>query len=368
MPRNLVAQTPTYPWEQLKPIRERAAQHPDGPVDLSIGSPVDPVPDLVQRALADHADTPGYGTAAGSPALREAIAGWYGRRRGVELDTDAVMPTIGSKEFIAQLALWLGLGPDDVVVQPVVHYPTYAVGADATGARLVSSDDPDEWPAGTRLIWLNSPGNPDGRVNDVQLLRRAVARARELDAIIVQDECYAELGWEAPWDAHVPCILEDAVTDGDLHNVLSMYSLSKQSNMAGYRTGIVAGDPKLVQSLVNLRKQFGLSLPRPVQAAMTAALDDDEHVQAQKAVYRRRRELLLPAARTWGLQISDSTAGLYLWGTRGEDGWDTMRALAELGVIGGPGHFYGSAGERYVRLALTATDAAIETAAARLSL
>lgn len=367
MGRDLISQTPTYPWEQLADIRALAARHPEGAVDLSIGSPVDPVPAFIREALARHADTPGYGSAAGTPELRRAIADWYARRRRVRVAPEACAPTIGSKEFIAQFALWLGLGPGDTVVQPVVHYPTYAVGAEACDARLVSSDTPEEWPESTRLVWLNSPGNPDGWVNDVPTLRTAVARARELGAIVVQDECYAELGWEAPWDEHVPCILEDDVTDGDQTGVLSMYSLSKQSNLAGYRTAFVAGDPALVAGLVNLRRQFGLALPRPIQAAMTAALGDDEHVRVQREIYRRRRDLLLPAARAWGLEITDSSAGLYLWGTRGENGWATMRALAELGVIGGPGAFYGPAGERHVRLSLTATDADIRSAARRLA-
>lgn len=367
MPRNLITETAAYPWGQVQPLRRIAQAHPQGAIDLSIGSPVDPVPEIIQRALAEHADTPGYGTAAGTPELRQAIVDWYARRRRATIDIDQVAPTIGSKEFIAQFALWLGLGPADAVVQPVVHYPTYAVGAEATGAQLISADDPAQWPQNSRLIWLNSPGNPDGVVHDVAHLRAAVARARELGAIIVQDECYAELGWEGTSADHVPSILDDAVTDGDQRGVLSMYSLSKQSNLAGYRTALVAGDRDLVQGLVNLRKQFGLSLPVPIQAAFAVALGDDAHVAAQREVYRQRREVLLPAARNWGLRIPDSGAGLYLWGTRDEDGWETMRALADIGIVGGPGAFYGKAGERFVRLSLTATDADIAAAAARLS-
>ena len=253
-------------------------------------------------------------------------------------------------------------------MQPRVHYPAYEVGSDMVSADVVSSDDPAEWPESTRLIWLNSPGNPDGVVHGVEFLRAAVARARQLGAVIVQDECYAELGWAEAFDAGTTTsIVSDEVTDGDLTGVLAIYSLSKQSNLAGYRAGLAAGDEQLIQALINVRKQAGLSLPAPIQAAMAAALTDDAHVREQKARYRARRELLLPAAKAWGLRIEHSEAGLYLWGTRGEDAWETMRALAELGIVAGPGHFYGAAAERFVRLSLTASDADIRRAADRLT-
>ena len=167
----------------------------------------------MRAALAEATDAHAYPQTVGTPALREAIVDWFSRRRGVRgLTVDNVLPTIGSKELVALLPLFLGLGEGDVVVHPRAAYPTYAIGAAIAGATAVAADDPAEWPEGMRLVWLNSPGNPDGRILSVAELRAAVARARELGAYIASDECYAELGWEAPWDAErVPSILDPRV-------------------------------------------------------------------------------------------------------------------------------------------------------------
>ena len=208
-------------------------------------------------------------------------------------------------------------GPGDVVVHPRAAYPTYEVGARLVGATPLASDDPAEWPAATRLVWVNSPGNPDGRVLDIAALRAATARARELGAVLASDECYAELGWDSPWDAEpVPSALDPRVTDGDVRGILSVYSLSKQSNLAGYRAAFLAGDPAIVARLLTARKHLGLMLPLPVQAAMTAALDDDEHVAAQRERYRGRRDVLKPAVEAAGFHIDGSEGGLYLWANR----------------------------------------------------
>ncbi|WP_400999510.1 succinyldiaminopimelate transaminase [Agromyces sp. GXQ0307] len=359
---------PEYPWDLMVPYRDRAAAHRDGIVDLSIGSPIDPTPRLVRDALAASTDAHSYPTTVGTTALRRAIVDWFARRRGVEgLETDAVLPTIGSKELVALLPFFLGVGAGDAVVHPRAAYPTYEMGAVFAGADAVASDEPDEWPENTRLVWLNSPGNPDGRVLDVPALRRAVARARELGAVIVGDECYAELGWEAPWeDGAVPSVLDPAVTGGDPRGVLAIYSLSKQSNMAGYRAAFVGGDPALIARLTTARKHAGLMVPAPLQAAMAVALADDAHVQEQKARYRARREQLLPALEDAGFRIDHSEAGLYLWATEGRDAWESIGRLADLGILGGPGHFYGPHFPQHVRLSLTATDERIRQAADRL--
>lgn len=363
-----LGELPDYPWDAMAPFAATARAHPDGIVDLSIGSPVDPTPPLVRDALASATDAHGYPATAGTPALRDAIVDWYARRRGVTgLDGAAVLPTIGSKEFVAWLPFMLGLGEGDVVVHPRAAYPTYAMGALIAGASSLASDDPGEWPAETRLVWLNSPGNPDGRVLDVAALRAAVVRARELGAVIVGDECYAELGWEAPWDATpIPSILDPRVTGGSLVGVLAAYSLSKQSNLAGYRAAFVAGDPRLIDRLLTVRKQAGMMPPAPVQAAMTVALGDDAHVAEQKARYAARRAVLRPALERAGLRISGSEAGLYLWCTEGRDAWETIGALASRGILAGPGPFYGEFFPEHVRLSLTASDDRIAAAAARL--
>ncbi|PPF41291.1 succinyldiaminopimelate transaminase [Rathayibacter sp. AY1A2] len=360
---------PDYPWDLMAPFARTAAEHPGGIVDLSIGSPVDPTPAPIRDALARATDSHAYPTTVGTPALREAIAAWYARRRGVEgLGVDEVLPTIGSKELVAWLPFLLGLGEGDVVVHPSAAYPTYAMGAAIAGAEALASDDPAEWPATTRLVWLNSPGNPDGAVLDVPALRRAVARARELGAVIAGDECYAELGWDGRWaDEPIPSVLDTRVVGEDRTGVLGVYSLSKQSNLAGYRAAFVAGDAALIARLVTVRKHAGMIVPGPLQEAMIVALADDEHVAAQKERYRSRRDRLRPALESAGFRIDRSEAGLYLWATEGRPAWESIDRLARLGVLAGPGVFYGEGFPEHVRLSLTASDERIDAAVERLS-
>ncbi|RGE23758.1 succinyldiaminopimelate transaminase [Leucobacter sp. wl10] len=358
---------PDYPWDAMAPYAAEAARHPGGALDLSVGSPVDPSPASVREALAGAADAHAYPATAGSRRLREAIAEWFSRRRGVTVAPNAVLPTVGSKELVALLPFLLGLGPEEAVVFPRIAYPSYRLGAALVGAEAVPSDDPAEWPAHTRLVWLNSPSNPDGRVMDVGALRAAVVRARQLGAVVVGDECYAEFGWEAPWSAErIPSILDPRVVGADHRGVLSAYSLSKQSNLAGYRAAFVAGDPELVERLLTVRKHAGLMQPAPVQAAIVAALGDEQHVAEQRERYRARRAVLLPALEAAGYRVDGSEAGLYLWATRGVDAWQSVAEFARLGMVVGPGHFYGDHSPQHVRLALTAGDGEIAEAAERL--
>ncbi len=372
----MALQLPDFPWDSLAPFAARAREHPEGIVDLSVGSPVDATPDVVREALVAATDAHAYPQTMGTPALREAIVRWFLRRRGVTLaGPDAVLPTIGSKELVALLPLLLGLGRDDVIVHPRTAYPTYAVGAALIGARAVAEDDPASWPEGTTLVWLNSPGNPDGAVLGVEQLRSAVRRARELGAVIVDDECYAELGWESEGWAHddsevperVPSILAPEVCGDDHAGVLAVYSLSKQSNLAGYRAAFAAGDPALIGALLEARKHAGLIPPAPVQAAMVAALDDEAHVAEQRERYRARRDALRTALEGAGFRIDRSEAGLYLWASRDEPCWVTVERLAAHGILVAPGSFYEGESSTHVRFALTATDERIAAAVARLA-
>nr|WP_171783191.1 succinyldiaminopimelate transaminase [Isoptericola halotolerans] len=370
-----------YPWDTLGDVRATAAAHPGGMVDLSVGTPVDPTPPVVRDALAGAADAPGYPLTHGTAALREAVAGWFARRRGVPgLDPAGVMPTIGSKELVGLLPSLLRLGPGDVVVHPEIAYPTYDVGARLAGATPLPADDVAAW-AGrddVRLVWVNSPSNPTGAVADVERLAAVVAAARAAGAVVVSDECYAELPWEpqqvaADGTSRVPSLLDPRVCGGSHDGLLVAYSLSKQSNLAGYRAAFVAGDPALVGDLLATRKHLGMIVPAPVQAAMVAGLGDDAHVMAQRERYRRRRDLLLPALREAGFVVDHSQAGLYLWVRRVDDSAgpagsrDLARWFAERGVLVGPGEFYGGAGARHVRVALTATDDDVSSAVARIT-
>ncbi len=359
---------PDYPWKKLKPYEQIAKEHPRGIVDLSVGSPVDPTPAVIQDALNRSTNAPGYPSTAGSIELREAIVEWFARRRGVQnLSIEQVMPSIGSKELISLLPLFLGIGKGDAVVQPRVAYTAYVVGAALVGAEIISSDEPESWPENTKLIWLNSPGNPDGKVLDVEKLRKAVKRARELGAVLASDECYAELGW-GKWSSNrIPSLLDPAVCDGNHENLLALYSLSKQSNLAGYRAAFAAGDRDLIQPIVNLRMHTGLMMPAPVQQAVIAALGDEEHVAIEREIYSNRREKLLAAIKAYGFLVADSEAGLYLWASLGEDCWLTVKRMAELGILVVPGEFYEAGGSEYVRFSITASDDKIDEAANRLS-
>lgn len=338
-----------------------ARSHPDGIVDLSVGTPVDPTPALVQAALSAAGDAPGYPLTAGTAGLREAAAGWLHRRLGVRVDPAAILPTIGSKELVAALPAQLGI--TQAVSYPALAYPTYEVGARLAGAAGIAADSLTALgPRRVGLVWVNSPANPTGAVLPVDHLRKVVAWARQRGAVVASDECYIELGW----DAEPVSILHPEVCDGDHTGLLAVHSLSKRSNLAGYRAAFVTGDPALVGSLLALRRHGGMMMPGPVQAAMTAALNDDEHVAEQRERYRARRQRLRSALGYAGFRIEHSEAGLYLWATAGEPCWETVHDLAGLGILVAPGDFYGPGGAHHVRVALTATDERVAAAVSRL--
>jgi succinyldiaminopimelate transaminase len=356
---------PDFPWDSLAEAKGKAESHPDGIVNLSVGTPVDPVDPLIREALASVSEVPGYPTTHGTPELRAAAVGALARRYGVTgLDPAAVLPAIGTKEAIAWLPRLLGLGADDLVVIPEVAYPTYEVGALLAGARVLRADGTMRLgPESPALIFINSPSNPTGKVLGIDHLRKVVDFARQRGAIVVSDECYLGLTWEA--EAY--SILDPRVCDGDHTGLLAVHSLSKTSNLASYRAGFITGDAALVAELLEVRKHAGMIMPFPVQAAMTAALNDDAHENEQRERYRARREVLLPAVRAAGFTVDNSEAGLYLWATREEACRDTVDWFADRGILVAPGDFYGPGSRRHVRIALTATDERIAAAATRLT-
>ena len=363
--RRVSAGLPVFPWDTLTDVTALARSHPDGIVDLSVGTPVDPVAPVIREALAAASSAPGYPTTVGTPALRASAVAALNRRYGIAgLDEDAVIPAIGSKELIAWLPTLLGLGPEDIVVAPELAYPTYEVGARLTDAQVLLADSLTQiGPRSPALIYLNSPSNPTGRVLGVDHLRKVVGWARERGVVVASDECYLGLGW----DAEPVSVLHPSVCDGDHTGLLALHSLSKTSSLAGYRAGFVAGDRALIAELLAVRKHAGMMMPTPVQAAMVAALDDDEHEREQRERYRRRRDALLPAVQAAGLRVEHSEAGLYIWATRDEPCRDTLAWLAQRGILVAPGEFYGPRGSQHVRIALTATDERIAAAVSRLA-
>jgi succinyldiaminopimelate transaminase len=363
--RSLGADLPDFPWDTLSAARSLAESHPGGIVDLSMGTPIDPTPEVAKAALSRAANSPGYPLTSGTVRLREAIAGHLAARWGADsLEPGATLPVIGTKELVAWLPRLLGLGRDDLVVYPSTAYPTYLVGARIAGCRSIACDDltqlGDEEPA---LVWLNSPSNPTGAILPAEALAEKLAWARERGAVIASDECYGEFGWEA----EPVSVLHSSVSEGDYSGLLALHSLSKRSNMAGYRAGFVAGDAQLIAELLAVRKHAGMIVPGPVQEAMIDVLGDHDHVEVQRRRYAARRALLRPALEHAGFVIEHSEGSIYLWATRGEACRATVDVLARQGILVAPGDFYGALATRHIRVALTATDERVEAAASRLS-
>ena len=356
-------QLPDFPWDQLAPYAQKAAAHPHGKIDLSIGTPVDAVPAVIQTALQHSTNAHGYPTTIGTTEVRQAFINWLQRVHGVTcLDLNQVLPTIGSKELIAWLPTLLGLTARDVVAIPKIAYPTYDVGARIAGCGVVAADGLEELErarlqadaAGRTLsfVWLNTPSNPTGAVTPAAELRTLVEWARSHNILLVADECYIDLGWESTPTS----LLNPDVCGPSADGLLIVHSLSKRSNLAGYRAAFVAGDAAVIASILEVRKHSGLMQPAPIQAAAVAALDDDAHVAEQRDRYAARRELARAALVDAGFALSHSEAGLYLWATRHESCWQTVDWLASRGVLVAPGSFYGTQSDQHIRVALTASD------------
>lgn len=376
---------PTYPFDRLAPLHALADKHTGGVVDLSIGTPCDPPPAAVLQALASSGAERGYPPAIGSRPLLGAARAWIERRFGVRVAAEEIAACIGTKELVAGIPHWLRLRSPgrDVVLYPEVAYPTYEMGALLAGARPVPVplDDSgaldlaqvrEEDAARALCLWVNSPANPTGTLDD---LGRVAAWGRARGVVVCSDECYAEFTW-----ADRPRTILEHGSEG----VLAVHSISKRSNAAGLRCGFYAGDAALVSYLVELRRHAGFMVPGPIQAAAAAALADDEHVEEQRARYRRRLERLVAILEACGVRAALPGGGFYLWVDAREAersalavtpragepaGWALTRALAErAGALVSPGEFYAPAAAGFVRIAAVQPDARIELVAQRLTL
>lgn len=362
---------PVYPYERLAGAKEKADAHPGGAVDLSIGTPADPAPPAVVAALASSGAEAGYPMSVGSARYREAAAGWMARRLGVDVAPSAVYACVGTKELVSTLPHWLRLrSPErDTVLHPAVAYPSYAMGATLAGGRSVEVPVDDRWrldlsaidPADARralLLWVNTPGNPAGQLDD---LEAAAEWGRAHGVPVFSDECYAEFTWDGP-----PRTILSSGAEG----VVAVHSLSKRSNAAGLRAGFYAGDPVLTRYLSEVRKHVGMLVPGPVQAAAAVALDDDAHVEAQRDRYRRRLEAFRSLLAALGVEAPLPGGGFYLWAPApGGDAWGfTERLAAEGGCLVSPGDLYGAAGAGHVRVALVRPVERLRLVAERLGL
>jgi len=341
----------------LAPFGARAREHAEGIIDLSQGTPVDATPEFIQQELKAAANSPGYPLTIGTPELRSAMRTWATEVLGASGDFD-VLPTIGSKELVAWLPTILKA---KTVLYPKVAYPTYLVGSMISESENIAVEiDATTWPK-SDLAWINSPSNPTGRVHSESELEAVIAYARKNNSVVASDECY--LNFPATGQSPVSIL---KLAKGDNKNLLAVHSMSKRSNLAGYRAGLIVGDSEIIGKIREVRKHAGMLLPLPIQRAMTAALGDEKHVAIQAKRYAARREVLSSALIAAGFQIDFSNAGLYIWCTRNEDSWTSVSWLADLGILATPGIFYGEAGAKHIRIAMTATDDQISQAAARI--
>lgn len=378
MPRSptLGFQPPKYPYERLGPLRAKAAALPGGAVDLSVGNPCDPPPPSVLEALGgSDREARGYPSSAGSPAARQAVAGWLEHRLGAPVEPGQVALCVGTKELVAGLPGWLHLRDPsrDTVLYPEVAYPTYEMGALLAGLRPVPVPAGEGWrmrldavpdadAARALLLWVNSPGNPAGQLED---LGAVVSWGLERGVLVASDECYVEQTWQG---APRTVLRHGADADGT-RGVLAVHSLSKRSNLAGLRFGWYTGDREVVEFVREVRQHAGFMVPGPVQLAGIAALSDQAHADAQRELYRERLLRLREVLALAGVDAPMPEGGIYLWAPApGGDAWGLAgRLAAEAGMVVSPGEFYGPAGAGHVRVAAVAPMERLELVAARLT-
>jgi succinyldiaminopimelate transaminase len=370
----VLAATGTYPFVRLEEAKRRLAEEGVELIDFGKGDPREETDPLIRRALVESIEPlSSYPLAEGLPELRQAVAGWCKRRFGVEVDPDSEMiPTYGSKEAIFHLAqVVLDRDSDKALVLTTEPgYPVYDRGALFAGADVeqlplleengflpdLDAIGEDTW-SRTAIFWINYPNNPTGVVAPLAFLERLGALAAEHDFLLAADEAYTELWFDEP--------PHSALEVSDRPRVAVFQTLSKRSSMTGYRSGFVAGSPELIAALRQYRPTVGTAPQEFVQRASVVAWNDEAHVERTREIYRRKREVLLPALARKGIRVAGSEATMYLWleVPAGESSEELAARLLEHGLIVSPGTFFGPSGEGYWRLALVPTEAECERAA-----
>jgi succinyldiaminopimelate transaminase len=355
----VLADLAQYPFTRLDDWKAEATARGIDLIDFGMGDPREVTPAFIRQALVDAIEpVSSYPRATGLPELRSAVADWIGTRFDVPVDPDSeIVPTLGSKEAIFSFAQ-VAFGDKRLAAIPDPAYPVYERGALFAGGSMVGVplseangwlpdlDAFDAWDE-IALFWVCYPNNPTGAVAPLSFYEELAARAREHGFLVCSDEAYSELWFDEP-----PV---SAVQVPDRSNVVVFNTLSKRSSMTGYRSGFVCAPPEIVTALRAFRPTVGTAPQEFVQRASVAAWSDEEHVADVRALYRRKRELLLPALEAGGLRLAGSTATFYLWMDVGGPSEEFSRRLLEHGIVATPGSFFGPAGEGYARFALVPT-------------
>jgi acetylornithine aminotransferase len=363
----VLAQLAQYPFTRLDDWKAEAAARGVSLIDFGMGDPRERTPAFIRQALLASVDeVSSYPRATGLPELRTAIAGWIDRRYGVEVDPDAeIVPTLGSKEAIFSFAQ-IALGEKRLVAIPEPAYPVYERGALFAGGAVATVplsertgwlpdlDAFDRWDE-IALFWVCYPNNPTGAVAPLSFYEEIAARAREHGFLVCSDEAYSELWFDEP-----PA---SALEVDDRTSVVVFNTLSKRSSMTGYRSGFVCAPPEIAAALRAFRPTVGTAPQEFVQRASIAAWSDETHVDDVRALYRRKRDVLLPALERKGLRLAGSSATFYLWVDVGGSSEPFARRLLDHGIVCAPGSFFGAAGEGYARFALVPTQEECERAA-----
>jgi LL-diaminopimelate aminotransferase len=371
---------PAYLFAEIsRKIAEKRAQGVDV-ISFAIGDPDMPTPGHILNELREASRDPAnhrYPETEGLPELREAIARWYGRRFGVELDpATEVLPLLGAKEGIGHIAVCF-IDPGDIALVPDPGYPVYATGTLLAGGEpyylpLTAenaflpdlSSVPESVAKRAKVLWLNYPNNPTGAVADIEFFEEAVAFAKKHDLAVLHDGPYTEVAF----DGYRPVSFLQA--DGAKEIGVEFHSLSKSYNMTGWRIGMAVGNAAIINALMRVKSNLDSGIPQAIQRMAIAALDGPQGcVAEQNAIYQRRRDRLVGALTKLGLRITPPRASLYVW-ARVPEGMTSVgfatKLLDEAGVVVTPGPGYGPTGEGYVRLSLTTADERLEEGVRRL--
>ena len=372
-----ITNLPPYVFTIIDGLKVAARRAGEDVIDLGFGNPDLPSPEVAVGKLADAARNPRnhrYSASRGIPKLREAIAGRYRRRFGVELDPDTeVIATIGSKEGFSHL-MWVLLQPGDAALVPSPSYPIHIWGPLFAGAdvREIPVGTGEDFFAGVqeayryswphpRVIVLSFPHNPTTTCVDLAFMQRMVDFAREHEVLLVHDNAYAELGFDG---YRPPSILQ---AEGAKECAVELYSMTKAFSMAGWRIAYLVGNAAVVQALAKLKSYLDYGVFQPIQIAATVTLNEDpEHPERVQRVYQSRRDALCGGLQRIGWEVAPPAGTMFVWAPIPEP-YREMGSVEfasflvkEAKVATSPGLGFGPGGDGHVRFALIENEQRIQ--------